>query len=274
MRDKARQDNAKQDRELVLKGQCILNTRPAHQQDGLKLLLEAQGARVIAFPAIEIIEPETTDFHRNLIENIEHYHIALFVSRNAVDGAFRYLQPDKLPAELKLGVIGDASYRALLQRINLVEERLIRGHPHNSEGLLATRALQQVVGKNILIFRGQQGRNLLGDQLRARGASVSYCEVYRRKKPEYGADSFAQITAEQFPTLAVFTSNEGMENLLALTNGRECRELLEIPWLLISERMRESAVNLGHNAATIIAVNANDEGIQQTINEWARKQAV
>jgi len=269
MRDKARQD-----KESALKGQCILNTRPAHQQDGLKLLLEAQGARVIAFPAIEIIEPETTDFHRNLIENIEHYHIALFVSRNAVDGAFRYLQPDKLPAELKLGVIGDASYRALLQRINLVEKRLIRGHPHNSEGLLATRALQKVVGKNILIFRGQQGRNLLGDQLRARGASVSYCEVYRRKKPEYGVDSFAQITAEQFPTLAVFTSNEGMENLLALTNGRECRELLEIPWLLISERMRESAVNLGHNAATIIAVNANDEGIQQTINEWARKQAV
>jgi len=38
--------------------------------------------------------------------------------------------------------------------------------------------------------------------------------------------------------------------------------------------MRESAINLGHNSATIIAANANDEGIQQTINEWARKQAV
>ena len=150
---------------------------------------------------------------------------------------------------------------------------MIRGHPHNSEGLLATSALQQVAGKYILIFRGQQGRNLLGDELRARGANVSYCEVYRRKKPEYGADGFAQITTEQFPTLVVFTSNEGMENLLALTNGRERRELLGITWLLISERMRESAVNLGHNAATIIAANANDEGIQQTINEWARTQA-
>jgi hypothetical protein len=65
-----------------------------------------------------------------------------------------------------------------------------------------------------------------------------------------------------------------MHNVLNLASGRARQELLEIPWLLISERMRESAVNLGHNGATIIAASANDEGIQQTINEWARQQAV
>ncbi len=262
-----------QNNELLLQGQCILNTRPAHQQDGLKLLLEAQGAQVIAFPAIEIIEAETTDFHRRLIKNIGHYDIALFVSRNAVDGAFRYLVGDKLPAGLKLGVIGEGTRQALAGQVNDLGDRLVQAHPYNSEGLLAASELQQVAGKNILIFRGQQGRNLLGDELRARGATVGYCEVYRRKLPEHDDNSFAQLTSEQFPTLAVFTSNEGMQNVVALVNGRAHRELLDIPWLLISERMRESAVNLGHNAATIIAANANDEGIQQTINEWAREQA-
>jgi len=251
-----------------------LNTRPAHQQDGLKSLLAAEGAEVIAFPAIEIIESETTEFHRSLVENIRHYHIALFVSRNAVDGAMRYLQRDKLPADLQLGVIGEGTYRALFDQIDDLDARLIRGQPYNSEGLLAASALQQVAGKNILIFRGQQGRNLLGDKLRARGATVSYCEVYRRKIPEYDASNFAQLTAKRFPTLAVFTSNEGMLNILNLTSGSSRRKLLDIPWLLISERMRESAVNLGHNAATIIAANANDEGIQQTINQWAGEQAV
>jgi len=268
------QDRGRGNKEFVLKGQCILITRPAHQQDGLKSLLEAQGATVISFPGIEIVEPDTTDFHRSLIDNIEHYNIAIFVSRNAVDGAFRYLEPDKLPLDLQLGVIGDASYRALMQTIDAADAQLIRGHPHNSEGLLATPALQRVAGKNILIFRGQQGRNLLGDELRARGANVSYCEVYRRKIPEYDANSFAQITSARFPTLAVFTSNEGMANVVSLSDGHAHGKLLGIPWLLISERMRESAVNLGHNAPTLIAVNANDEGIQQTINEWAREQAV
>ena len=251
-----------------------MNTRPAHQQDSLKSLLEAEGAQVIAFPAIEIIECETTDFHRSLVENIKHYHIALFVSRNAVDGAMRYLERDKLPGDLQLGVIGEGTYRALFDQVDDVDERLIRGQPYNSEGLLAASALQQVAGKNILIFRGQQGRNLLGDELRARGATVSYCEVYRRKIPEYDANNFAQLTAKQFPTLAVFTSKEGMLNILSLTSGNIRRKLLDIPWLLISERMRESAVNLGHNTTTIIAANANDDGIQQTINQWVGEQAV
>jgi len=251
-----------------------LNTRPAHQQDGLKSLLEAEGAEVIAFPGIEIIESKTTDFHRSLGENIRHYHIALFVSRNAVDGAMRYLHRDKLPADLQLGVIGEGTYRALFDQIGDLDARLIRGQPYNSEGLLAANALQQVAGKNILIFRGQHGRNLLGDELHARGATVSYCEVYRRKIPEYDAGNFAQLTATRFPTLAVFTSNEGMLNIINLTSGSSRRKLLHIPWLLISERMRESAVNLGHNAVAIIAADANDEGIQQTINQWAREQAV
>jgi uroporphyrinogen-III synthase len=82
------------------------------------------------------------------------------------------------------------------------------------------------------------------------------------------------MTSRQFPTLAVFTSNEGMENVVALSGNNSRHKLLQIPWLLISERMRESAVNLGHNVVTLIAANANDEGIQQTINQWAREQAV
>ena len=259
---------------LLLKDQSILNTRPVHQQDGLTSLLQAAGAQVIGFPAIEITECEATDFHVSLKENIGHYHIALFVSRNAVDGAFRFLDAKALPADLQLGVIGDGSRRALTDYVSGLDQRLIQAQPYNSEGLLTAAELQQIQGKNILIFRGQQGRNLLGDELRKRGANVDYCEVYRRKIPDYKADCFALQTKQRFPTLAIFTSNEGMNNILNLVNGDMRQKLLNIPWLLISERMRESAVNLGHNAAIIIAAIADDEGILQTINEWAREQAV
>ncbi|MCZ6723476.1 MAG: uroporphyrinogen-III C-methyltransferase [Gammaproteobacteria bacterium] len=253
----------------VLRGQCILNTRPLHQQNELNALLESGGASVLAFPAIEIVECEVTEFHRNLSKNIGHYDIAIFVSRNAVDGAFGFLIEGQLPVNLQLGVIGQGTYRALADRVDDLDQRLILGHPYNSEGLLACPELHQVEGRKILILRGQQGRNLLGDELRARGATVSYCEVYRRRKPDYAANAFDLLTATQFPTLAVFTSNEGMHNAMAAISGSARREILDIPWLLISERMRESALDLGHNAVIIIAANADDEGIQQTINEWA-----
>jgi len=258
----------------ILRGQCILNTRPAHQLSGLKSILEAQGATILAFPAIEIVDCETTGFHRSLAENIDRYHIALFVSRNAVDGAFRFLGDAPLPADLRLGVIGQGTCKALANRVDDLDRYLILGYPYSSEGLLACSELQQVKGRNILIFRGQQGRNLLGDELRARGATVDYCEVYRRRAPDYEADAFERLTAGQFPTLAVFTSNEGMHNALAAIHGEARVKLLGIPWLLISERMRESALNLGHNGVTLVAADANDEGIRQTINEWACEQAV
>ncbi|MFV2031462.1 MAG: hypothetical protein ACC663_03110 [Gammaproteobacteria bacterium] len=64
-----------------------------------------------------------------------------------------------------------------------------------------------------------------------------------------------------------------MHNALSLVDGKSADKLLGLPWLLISERMRESAVKLGHNATIIIAKNASDEGIQQAIGEWAGKQA-
>jgi len=258
----------------ALIGQCILNTRPEHQQDDLKSLLEAHGAQVTSFPAIEIVNTETTDFHRSLIENIAHYHIALFISSNAVGGAFLHLGGDRLPADLQFGVIGEGTRRTLASYVDDLDGRLIQSQDYNSEGLLAAPELQRVVGKNILIFRGQQGRNLLGDELQSRGAIVSYCEVYRRVIPHYNSDHFAKLTEKRFPTLAIFTSNEGMHNTLSLTSGSSCQKLLDIPWLLISERMRESAVNLGHNGVILIAAQATEAGILETINQWAGKQAV
>jgi len=260
----------------ILDGQCILNTRPAHQQAGLQTLLEAQGARVLSFPTIEIVATEATAFHQSLASNISHYHIALFVSRNAVDGAFTFLDADKLPDDLQLGVIGEGSYTALAQRVgdlgvSDLDRRLIRSEPYNSEGLLAATELQQVDGKNILIFRGQQGRTLLAEELGKRGATVNHCEVYRRQAPEYGHQDFANLVRQQFPTLLIFTSTEGMQNLLPLVDDESRAKLLRRPWLLISERMRESAADLGHNAEIIIAAKASDEGIQHSLGEWVKR---
>jgi len=148
----------------------------------------------------------------------------------------------------------------------------VAGEPYNSEALLSAPALQQVDGKRILILRGQQGRNLLGEELARRGASVDYAEVYRRVLPQYEAGDFQSLVDEAFPTLVILTSNEGMHNLIELLDENEARALCRIPWLLISERMRESALKLGHNATVLIAQRASDKGIRQTICEWAEQR--
>jgi uroporphyrinogen-III synthase len=263
----------------LLSQHVVLNTRPAHQQAVLNKRLQSQGATMLCFPSIEIVECDATEFHLNLGQYIEHFDIALFVSRNAVEGAFRFMRANQLPSHLEFGVIGESTYQALATQINHLNPRLIHCPSHsnalfNSEGLLAAPKLQQVEGKSIIIFRGQQGRNLLGDELSSRRASVHYCEVYRRQLPQYDADHYQKLCHRNNPTIVVFTSTEGMQNTMKAIDSVSYSRLLKTPWLLISERMRESAVNLGHNGDIIIAINASDEGIQLAITEWASEQAV
>ncbi len=254
-----------------LAGQVVVNTRPAHQQADLTAMLEAEGATVLPFPAIEI-ELVADAAARELADRIADFDILLFVSRNAVDGAFALLDPAALGVAQRFGVIGAATRAALAERIGRRGERLIESEPYNSEALLEADALQQVGGRRIAIFRGQAGRNLLGDELARRGATVEYAEVYRRARPRVNDDAFAVLAAGASPTVVVLTSGEGMRNLMAIVDATARTRLCALPWLLISERMRESARELGHNAPIIIAHSASDRGIAESLCAWAEQQ--
>jgi uroporphyrinogen-III synthase len=153
-----------------------------------------------------------------------------------------------------------------------VSHSLVASEPYNSEALLQSQHLQRLHGKRVLILRGQQGRNLLGDELRRRGARVDYAEVYRRALPAVAPETYNELVAQAAPTLVLMTSAEGMHNLFELVDTPAAQELRRIPWLLISERMRESALKLGHNATVLIARSASDKGIRETICEWAELQ--
>ena len=256
-----------------LQGQVILNTRPAHQQGELTRLLQQDGASVLAFPVIDIQPVAIGAAQRRLADTVAGYDILLFVSRNAVEGALRFIDCNRLRPSVRLGVIGRATRAALAIAFAAggldLDDCLVAGEPYNSEALLQSPALQQVEGKRVLILRGQQGRNLLGDELKRRGASVDYAEVYRRALPHRTVGDFNQLIAADSPTLVILTSAEGMHNLVELVDEAAVSALCRIPWLLISERMRESALKLGHNAAVLIAQSASDNGIRQTICEWA-----
>ena len=251
-----------------LHGQVILNTRPEHQQAELSAMLESDGAQVLAFAAIEILAAPSSPQLKSLDDEISQFDIVIFVSRNAVDAAFNWIDNPVLD-KTRFAVIGDASRMALAEKVSNLDQRLISSEPYNSEALLDADELQSVAGMKILILRGQSGRNLLGDTLQTRGAEVSYREVYRRSIPKMQSNAFSNLVKSAFPSLVILTSNEGMQNLMQLVDVESRQRLCRTPWLLISERMRESALDLGHNAPIVIARSASDKGIHETICEWA-----
>ena len=171
---------------LPLAGLGILVTRPAHQADRLCELIKQAGGRALRFPVIEILPPHDTAPLAALIDTLDDADIAIFISANAVEHGLALLRARRdLPAALKLAAIGRSTGAALRATLGRGPD-ICPAERFDSEALLALEAMQKVHGKRIVIFRGEGGREVLAETLRARGATVEYADVYRRARPKHG----------------------------------------------------------------------------------------
>jgi uroporphyrinogen-III synthase len=137
----------------------------------------------------------------------------------------------------------------------------------NSEGLLEVEDLQQLNNKQIVIFRGEVGRELLAQSLRQRGAQVEYAEVYRRIRPECDTSEVQQAGLNGVINIAIVTSNEGLQNLYDMVGESGRRWLLHTPLAVVSQRNVELAQKLGFKSS-VIAKQASDEGLVDAVKEW------
>ena len=237
-----------------LNGAGVLVTRPAHQAGRLCALVEACGGRPVPFPALEILDPSDPTAARSLLRAANDFDLLLFVSANAVERAAPWLPR---PLRAALGAVGEGTARAL--RAAGLEATILPTTRADSEGLLALPALQAMRGKRVLIVRGEGGRPLLGDELRARGAEVHFAEIYRRTLP--AADPSPLVASwPRRVRVVVTTSREILDNLVTLL-GDAGRPLLEqTPLVVVSERMAMHARALGIRRV-IVAAGPGDEAL-------------
>ena len=97
-------------------------------------------------------------------------------------------------------------------------------------------------GSRIVIFRGEGGRELLGRELAARGASVEHAACYRRVAPEGEAMRVAWTRNVDAVTVS---SAEGLANLLAMLGEDAVRRLADIPLFVPHARVAGEALRLG-----------------------------
>ena len=175
-----------------LQGLGIVLTRPRAAAEALAAPLQAEGARVFLFPALAIEPIAPTPGLESLVARIEEFHLAVFVSANAVEHGLEAVRAaGAWPAGLEAAAVGEATAEAL--RNSGVSRVISPADRHDSEGLLALPRLQAVKGQNIVVFRGEGGREAIRETLAARGAHVEYAECYRRVMPS--ADAKPLLTA-------------------------------------------------------------------------------
>ncbi|MDH5325394.1 MAG: uroporphyrinogen-III synthase [Gammaproteobacteria bacterium] len=253
----------------VLDQHTIVVTRPAGQSQALCDRLRRSGASVLEFPVMTIVATEVTGFQHTL-EQLTGFDLAIFISANAVRYACKHIP--RFPASLKVAAVGQASARALQEQGVNVD--IFPKDVYNSEALLQLAPLQNVSGKNIVIFRGQGGRELLAQTLQQRGANVVYAEVYRRDKPQTPATALLDLWKKKQLDAIVITSNEGLQNLYDMVGETGRPFLRQTTLLLVSERARTLAQQLGCQGPLLVADKADDTAIHSTLINWATTQSL
>jgi uroporphyrinogen-III synthase len=253
-----------------LHGLRVLVTRPAHQAEPLAQLIEAAGGEAVRFPVVEILDTADSAALHRILDRLSSFDIAVFISPNAVNKAMNLIQGRAgLPPHLQLACVGRGSAKALKHFGR--EADIVPDGRFDSEALLARDEFQQVGGKKIVIFRGDGGREVLGDTLKARGAEVEYAECYRRAKPHTDTTPLLRRWARGEIDLVTITSVDGLRNLFDLVGKLGQQWLIKTPVLVVSERMANVCRELGFKTEPIVA-EPSDEGIVAAARAWRRTQ--
>ncbi|MBS0345774.1 MAG: uroporphyrinogen-III synthase [Proteobacteria bacterium] len=241
-----------------LAGRSILITRPAGQADSLCAAFAALGAEPLRFPLLTISPVADPAPLQAAARRLGDFALVFFVSPNAVHFSLDAVLPviGAWPAGVAVATVGKGSEAALAARG--FTDVIAPTDGFDSEAVLALPAFQPaaVAGRRVLILRGDGGRDLLGDTLKARGALVEYLTCYHRSGP---ADDFLPIVARartgRLDALTL-TSSESVGHLRALP---ESATLLDIPVFVPHPRIATAARDAGFS--TVIATGAGDQGL-------------
>jgi uroporphyrinogen-III synthase len=240
-----------------LAGKRIVVTRPQAQAGGLCDAIAAAGGEALCIPVMSIDAVPVSDEFSALIDTLDQFHLAFFVSPNAAEHGVAAVRARRTwPASLAVATVGKGSERALHA---LGFEQVIAPETgFDSEAVLALPAFsaQAVTGKRIIIFRGNGGRDLLGDTLTQRGAAVSYAACYARRVPSEGATSLL-AEADRMDAL-ILTSSEGVSNLMTML-GAQMSRLARIPVFAPHPRICARATAAGF--ARVVETAPGDAGV-------------
>lgn len=182
----------------------VIITRPLAQASAFAAQVEAVGRSVEVFPLLEIQALADNSALDAILSKLSNFVLVAFVSPNAVNAVFSRIQ--QWPAHLAIAVMGAGS-RAALAAHGITDAHVRIISPRNpdrtdSETLLDELDLTVLEGREVLIVRGESGRELLADALRSKGIQVTQIAAYRRIAPEFS------IKKQQYLSMLLSRDNE------------------------------------------------------------------
>lgn len=237
---------------------AVVITRPAAQAGALAAQIAALGREPVLLPLLEIFPLADQAPLKAELARLHEYALVAFVSPNAIDAAFAHLTA--WPAGVTAAVLGEGSRAALAQH-GVTDATACIVSPQDpsrsdSENLLQTLDLAALAGRQVLIVRGESGRELMADGLRAAGALVTTVAAYRRSVPALTPALAARLSRLlEGENDWIITSSEALRGLRALVEelgGQHLVAKMQHQQLIVPHaRIAETARALGFTRLTL-----------------------
>ena len=237
---------------------AVVLTRPQADSERLSQTLQCEGfqTRVMPIMTIEAIP----DAERALSPSLSDDALCIFVSANAVRFGLPQLGPDfaRCP-DLTVIAVGNKT------RDTLVAEGIQAQVPFraDSEGLLAMPALSAPDSRDVVIVKGEGGRELLASELTRRGARVTEWVCYRRCWPDVDVSELAKVGDG---LIFQASSGEALLRLAELVAGGGRVDLFQSPIIVPSDRVARLAIDMGWGQV-IRAEDASDDAFIRALKQ-------
>ena len=158
-----------------LEGRSVVITRSIAQNESLRRLLEARGARVVEVPLIAVVEPDDEGRERDeVLQRFEDFDWIVVTSPNGADRVAPFLSAAHAAGDAKrfplLAAVGEATARSVGTPVALCAE------PARSDVL----AQQFPEGSgSVLVVQGNLADNQLSDDIESKGWTVTRVVAYR-----------------------------------------------------------------------------------------------
>lgn len=249
-----------------LAGKKIVVTRPQHQAAEICQLIEDQAGITINFPLIDIQAKCLSGKEQAILLNLAHYDFIFFISANAVNFALKLIDGKIGQLQnVRIVAVGKATMQALAKAgFNKV---LSPKQSFNSEAVLALIECQLMFESRCLIVRGDGGRELLADTLRARGATVDYIEVYEKIVPQQNCEQVkAYLWSKDVAAILIYSA-VALDNLMLLLADDKLKEsLLSTPLVVISSRVSLAAKKIGFKQIIVAAESSDAAMVNALLN--------
>lgn len=250
---------------LPLAGLNIVVTRPREQAALLAQGIIKLGGSCTRFPLLEVTPLTDDRALRDLISRLHEFQLAIFISPNAVRYGMEAINHSGgLPESVQVATVGQGSAKALFAYG--IKKALSPQQGFDSEALLEMPELHAVRNRKIVIFRGETGRELLGDTLKSRGAIIEYAACYHRHKSPHNAAALLGAR----PDVLTVSSSEALSNLAEMLSATDRAQLNALPLFVSHERIAAAAHQMGWQ--DVITTAAGDAALLSSLVAWAESK--